>query len=627
MATFRRLEGHVPAGLVAPTSCCSPAVWADGRRSRASRRGSAASRRGCGDSGVLRQRAARNIPMPDINRRQARCRGAAVLLNPNGTAPGLWIDAATASVLLPGPRRWPMSTRANLAETRTAALASPARDQDDGRPESGVEGRPAALSIDGELGDSARRFCRASRSSCTSGQRGGSDAMNSRSSVRSTSCRCPRRSSARRTQPLQVVGDALRVRGATSARRVVHRRARGRAATDVPGSSEDWRITAHANQVNRAARRPPRSSSHGAVSEPVAEGWCRAFASASVLRRVGHHGDCRTVRRECGETRRHRGGGGRRRLRSNGAHVQVSRRSPDGPAAGDTSRARHGSPAPGATVRLFLALKPDRPAEARLAHRVLEIQDALGDAAPALRWIPASNIHLTLHFLGEVPPAHLPRLRDALTPPLPMEPFEVEVASVGAFPPAGPPRVIWLDIARGAALVSSLHAELGRRLSSAGVAVETRPFSPHLTLARVPDRERARVKHVRAALQRIPTAAIAWTAGAVVPFRSDSSGPVPRYDVVQETLLTPHASYGTLRRRARRGRLGDGPRRSPWPERPPGDPVGSGSRAAARNRRGARQPHVPTPPRKRAAARSCRCACGHPPRHRTCRRMASGRRA
>ena len=51
--------------------------------------------------------ARRGMTMPDINRRQAMVpRGAVVLENPNGTAPGLWIDRGrTAMVLLPGPPR------------------------------------------------------------------------------------------------------------------------------------------------------------------------------------------------------------------------------------------------------------------------------------------------------------------------------------------------------------------------------------------------------------------------------------------------------------------------------------------------------------------------------------------
>jgi nicotinamide-nucleotide amidase len=51
--------------------------------------------------------ARRGMTMPDINRRQAMVpRGATVLPNPNGTAPGLWLERGkTAIVLLPGPPR------------------------------------------------------------------------------------------------------------------------------------------------------------------------------------------------------------------------------------------------------------------------------------------------------------------------------------------------------------------------------------------------------------------------------------------------------------------------------------------------------------------------------------------
>ena len=49
----------------------------------------------------------RGMEMPEINRRQAMApRGATLLDNPNGTAPGLWIERGpTAIVALPGPPR------------------------------------------------------------------------------------------------------------------------------------------------------------------------------------------------------------------------------------------------------------------------------------------------------------------------------------------------------------------------------------------------------------------------------------------------------------------------------------------------------------------------------------------
>ena len=58
--------------------------------------------------GAIRSRfAARGLSMPEINRRQALVpKGAAVLPNPNGTAPGLWIERRdVVCVVLPGPPR------------------------------------------------------------------------------------------------------------------------------------------------------------------------------------------------------------------------------------------------------------------------------------------------------------------------------------------------------------------------------------------------------------------------------------------------------------------------------------------------------------------------------------------
>jgi nicotinamide-nucleotide amidase len=71
--------------------------------------------------------ASRGLRMPDVNRRQAMVpRGARVLDNPNGTAPGLYIETADKAVaLLPGPPRelQPMFDRLveDALETRAGA--------------------------------------------------------------------------------------------------------------------------------------------------------------------------------------------------------------------------------------------------------------------------------------------------------------------------------------------------------------------------------------------------------------------------------------------------------------------------------------------------------------------------
>lgn len=188
-------------------------------------------------------------------------------------------------------------------------------------------------------------------------------------------------------------------------------------------------------------------------------------------------------------------------------------------------------------MRLFLAVKPDRQAEAQLAKRLLQVQDALGGLAASLRWTPAQNIHATLHFFGEVEATRLPQLGEHMGAVISEPPFDVTLGEIGAFPPAGAPRVVWLDMVGGGDALGRIHLELGRRLSAAGVAMASRPFSPHLTIARVPDRERARVKSLRERLASVPPMSIAWLADRVTLFRSDLTGAVPRYEPLQEIPL------------------------------------------------------------------------------------------
>ena len=73
--------------------------------------------------------AARGIPMPPINRRQALVvEGGVVLDNSNGTAPGQWVEAgAQVLVLLPGPPRELKPMLETLLQGRLAARAPATR--------------------------------------------------------------------------------------------------------------------------------------------------------------------------------------------------------------------------------------------------------------------------------------------------------------------------------------------------------------------------------------------------------------------------------------------------------------------------------------------------------------------
>jgi nicotinamide-nucleotide amidase len=92
--------------------------------------------------------ARRGVPMPEINMRQALVpRGAIVLQNEHGTAPGLWLDRPpTRFLLLPGPAREMTPLLERAVATHVASLSDGTRlvrrvVKVAGRPESDVDAR------------------------------------------------------------------------------------------------------------------------------------------------------------------------------------------------------------------------------------------------------------------------------------------------------------------------------------------------------------------------------------------------------------------------------------------------------------------------------------------------------
>jgi RNA 2',3'-cyclic 3'-phosphodiesterase len=120
-----------------------------------------------------------------------------------------------------------------------------------------------------------------------------------------------------------------------------------------------------------------------------------------------------------------------------------------------------------------------------------ETRLALAEAAsrfygknPSIRLVSKDNLHVTLQFLGEVPPSIVLSLQSALQAAAGgVESFDVELCGSGAFPSARRPRVVWVGIREGAAELSELARRVARELRPLGL-IPDKPFSPHITVAR-----------------------------------------------------------------------------------------------------------------------------------------------
>jgi len=138
-------------------------------------------------------------------------------------------------------------------------------------------------------------------------------------------------------------------------------------------------------------------------------------------------------------------------------------------------------------VRTFIAVELDEAIRERLA----QAQERLRATGCSVKWVSPDKIHLTLKFLGQIEGGAVEAVRQVMSSAAwDVEPFEVTVAGLGAFPARGAPRVVWAGIAHGGGL-AALHGQLDGALARLGVGPETRAFAPHLTLGRVKDRRGA----------------------------------------------------------------------------------------------------------------------------------------
>lgn len=137
-------------------------------------------------------------------------------------------------------------------------------------------------------------------------------------------------------------------------------------------------------------------------------------------------------------------------------------------------------------MRLFVALEIPEHLRDELDRRARALRGEL----PRARWVKPQAMHLTLSFLGETGEDRLAGLdRELAAACATVGPIGLRLQETGAFPPRGKARVLWAGLAgddgRPSAPLARLHAAVAAAVErAAGVAPETRPFHPHLTLAR-----------------------------------------------------------------------------------------------------------------------------------------------
>lgn len=127
-----------------------------------------------------------------------------------------------------------------------------------------------------------------------------------------------------------------------------------------------------------------------------------------------------------------------------------------------------------ARQRLFFGLWPDAATRRRIAAVSGQLADLRG------RPVADANLHLTLVFMGMLD-ADQRDCAMAVAEMISLPPFSLSFGHLGCWPR---PRVAWLAPEATPAALADLVGCLQQGLKTCGLAPETRPYQPHITLRR-----------------------------------------------------------------------------------------------------------------------------------------------
>ena len=125
-------------------------------------------------------------------------------------------------------------------------------------------------------------------------------------------------------------------------------------------------------------------------------------------------------------------------------------------------------------ARLFVAL--GLPGDARKS-----LSSLLPGGIPSLRKTQTERLHLTLRVIGE---ANENGIAEALSGSEISENLTLNIRGTGLFGSEPDPKILWAGVEASLEL-RQLKCDIETRLLSAGLNPETRPWEPHITIARV----------------------------------------------------------------------------------------------------------------------------------------------
>lgn len=184
--------------------------------------------------------------------------------------------------------------------------------------------------------------------------------------------------------------------------------------------------------------------------------------------------------------------------------------------------------------RVFCAIELPQTARRLVLGHIARLKEKVPHAKAS--WARDANLHLTLKFLGEIPRASVADFSKAASLAVTrVQPFSIRLEQTGIFPTHGQPRVLWIGINDQSTKLAELHTHLEEESSQVGFAKETRPFHPHLTIARLRHADNARA--LATAHKQMEFDPLEIAVAELLVIRSELSSEGSKYTVVSRHSL------------------------------------------------------------------------------------------
>lgn len=190
----------------------------------------------------------------------------------------------------------------------------------------------------------------------------------------------------------------------------------------------------------------------------------------------------------------------------------------------------------GEKLRTFIAIT--LPSEVK--NFLGNLQEILKKTNADVKWVEPKNIHLTLKFLGEREKKKIDeivKIIDSLASNTSV--FQLEIASIGAFPKKEYPRVIWVGLSQGEEETKKIAEALEDAIAKIGIPKESRAFSSHITLGRVrSSKNRGQlIEQLNHLEGNFPKESPLYKVDKITLFKSTLTPSGPIYEVLHEASL------------------------------------------------------------------------------------------